>query len=148
MGKKKWYYRFEERSVGPFSSKELRAAVLSGEINQDTFLWKRGLKRWVRASRVVGLCEVPVQAVAEPRAKPFRFQPVPIQAEDGFAQHQAPRSAGVQLCMQCQVPMPPGADARCASCENQGNEFHLDVAHKVGFLVIVLWGLIGLAAFL
>lgn len=112
----KWYYRIEQRHIGPLSSKQLRAAARSGEIMEDTLLWKRGLKKWVRARKVGRLFDaVPVEAESSV-AEPYQFQPVPSVDRVGARMLPEYRGAETYACLQCGQATANGEESRCASC--------------------------------
>ena len=112
----KWYYRLETRSVGPLSSRQLRAAVRSGEITADTFIWKRGLAAWVRARKVSRLFTGLPRKVACSASVPFEFRPVaPVDQEDASMLREN-RVSGLHGCLQCGSPMTEELGSRCKNC--------------------------------
>ena len=140
---RKWYYRMEDRNVGPLSSMELRAAFRSGEVTEDMLLWKQGLVRWVRAHQVMGLFESAPKQKVSLVAEPFEFQPVaPVGQGDGIMLRKDPETEPY-TCLQCGRATANGEEARCASCLG---EFQLDVGKKVVVLCLMMWSLMGLNA--
>jgi hypothetical protein len=65
-----WYYRANDETLGPLSSRQLRSLAQSGTVEQDTFVWKQGLAKWVAARRIKGLMTAIV-------SKPVCEQPSP-----------------------------------------------------------------------
>ena len=49
-----WYYRVNDETLGPLSSGQLRSLAQSGTVEQDTFVWKQGLAKWVAARKIKG----------------------------------------------------------------------------------------------
>lgn len=45
----KWYHRRDGVQTGPYRSSIIKERVLSGEILPSDLLWKKGLRRWMRA---------------------------------------------------------------------------------------------------
>ena len=43
-----WYYVKNQESVGPFSTGEMAAYIRSGEVNEDTYVWKDGMAEWLQ----------------------------------------------------------------------------------------------------
>jgi|GEM_PF-6892570 hypothetical protein len=139
----KWYYRLENRNVGPLSSKQLRAAFGSGEITEDMLLWKHGLVRWVRARQVIGLYKRAPRKDVPLVAEPFEFQPVASVDWEDCRMPQQNREGEPYTCLQCGHATANGQSSRCTSCLG---EFQLDVGKKVVGLCFLMWGLIGLHA--
>lgn len=50
-----WYYRMDDQTLGPLSSRQLRELAQTGALAQDTFVWKQGLAKWVAARKIKGL---------------------------------------------------------------------------------------------
>ena len=124
----KWYYRIEDRNVGPLSRMELRAAFRSGEVTEDMLLWKQGLVRWVRARQVMGLFKSAPKQKVSLVAEPFEFQPVtPVGRGDGIMLRKDPETEPY-TCLQCGHATANGEESRCASCLG---EFQLNVGKKV-----------------
>ena len=65
-----WYYRANDETLGPLSSGQLRSLALSGTIQQETFIWKKGLAKWVAARKVKGL-------IAKRALQPILVKPAP-----------------------------------------------------------------------
>ena len=137
----KWYYRIEDRNVGPLSSMELRAAYRSGEITEDMLLWKQGLARWIKAGQLRGLLGSVPEKKVPLIAEPFEFQPVaPVDWDDGRMLRKNPEAEPC-TCLQCGHATANWQASRCASCLG---EFQLDVGKKVVVLCLLMWSLIGL----
>ncbi len=43
-----WYYVKNQESVGPFSTAEITSFIRSGEVNEDTYVWKDGMAEWLQ----------------------------------------------------------------------------------------------------
>ncbi len=95
-----WYYRMEDQTLGPLSSRQLRSLAQTGAVEQDTFVWKQGLAKWVAASRIKGLIEtlapqpVPVKPTPAPAAVVRESVPADIPSLDDI---QAKSSPGERL---------------------------------------------------
>ena len=63
---KVWYYVENNDSKGPFSSTEMNGFLMSGILNNDSFIWKEGMADWSRL-RNTELCTNEVPA---PRVEP------------------------------------------------------------------------------
>jgi hypothetical protein len=140
----KWYYRMEDVNVGPLSSKELRAAVRSGEITKDMLLWKRGLTRWVRARRVSRLFKSVPKEVAPLVAEPFEFQSVsPVDRED-VRMLRENRGSGLHGCLQCGSPMTEELGSRCKNCVGKRGVLQAGDGKQATVLQLLCVGLSGL----
>lgn len=53
--KKEWWIRVGDRQVGPLSIRELKKSIY---FTPDTYVWKKGWKKWIQARDVVQLQEV------------------------------------------------------------------------------------------
>ena len=139
----KWYYRLETRSVGPLSNRQLRAAVRSGEITADTFIWKRGLAAWVRARKVSRLFTGVPKEVAPLVAEPFEFQSVsPVDRED-VRMLRENRGSGLHGCLQCGSPMTEELGSRCKNCVGKRGVSQAVDGKQATILRILLVGLSG-----
>lgn len=65
-----WYYRANDETLGPLSSGQLRSLAQSGAVEQDTFVWKQGLAKWVAARKIKGLI-----ATLTSQSDPSKSQP-------------------------------------------------------------------------
>ena len=61
-----WYYVENNDSKGPYSSTEMKSFLMSGILNNDSFIWKEGMADWSRL-RNTELCTNEVPA---PRVEP------------------------------------------------------------------------------
>lgn len=52
-----WYYTNGDSKKGPISSRELKSLASSGEVRDETLVWKEGLAAWTQASKLKGLIE-------------------------------------------------------------------------------------------
>lgn len=48
----KWYYVEDGERVGPVEQEELQALVDKGDLNEESFVWKKGFENWERLSLV------------------------------------------------------------------------------------------------
>jgi len=140
----KWYYRMEERSVGPLTSKQLRAAVRSGEITENTLIWKQGLAEWVKARKVGRLFRRVPKEVAYSAPIAFEFAPVaPVGREDPRMLRENRRS-DLQGCLQCGSPMTEKLGSRCKNCVGKRGVLQAVDGKQTTVLRILLVGLSGL----
>lgn len=51
----RWYVRRGEREIGPLGEEALRALVGTGQITDDTQLWREGLSGWTKARALPGV---------------------------------------------------------------------------------------------
>ena len=51
----KWYYLVEGTQEGPVPQEELLQKFASGQLSEDTFVWTKGMKDWLRAQEIDGL---------------------------------------------------------------------------------------------
>lgn len=49
LPKQMYYAIIDNNQAGPFSEEELTRLITSKKINKDTFIWKPGMKDWVKA---------------------------------------------------------------------------------------------------
>jgi hypothetical protein len=73
MGRtRKWFVRSGDAERGPYSSKEIKALVRTGDISAKDMLWKEGMENWVAAGDYPRLFRVikPPQAIT-PRLRVF-----------------------------------------------------------------------------
>ena len=54
-----WYYSNNATQMGPVTDAELRAMLASGKVNATDMVWQEGMKDWLPASSVPGLCVTP-----------------------------------------------------------------------------------------
>lgn len=73
----KWYYSKEGRKCGPIEFSELERLAQHGEITRDTLVWRKGLKGWITAERVLGLFphQTEKQSVEPPPLPPQQTKP-------------------------------------------------------------------------
>lgn len=64
-----WYYSNNATQMGPVTDAELRAMLASGKVNATDMVWREGMKDWLPASSVPGLCVMP-QAGGNPYQPP------------------------------------------------------------------------------
>jgi hypothetical protein len=54
-----WYYSSNATQMGPVTDAELRAMLASGKVSSTDMVWREGMKDWLPASSVPGLCVMP-----------------------------------------------------------------------------------------
>jgi hypothetical protein len=64
------YLHLNGEQKGPFSSEQVRAMLVSGEITPDTLAWRAGMSEWSRVSAVVGPPPAPVPGAPLPPLPP------------------------------------------------------------------------------
>ncbi|MDA0831763.1 MAG: DUF4339 domain-containing protein [Planctomycetota bacterium] len=65
---KEWFYQLMGSEIGPLSSVELRQKVTRGEITTDTPIRSGNSARWVDASQIKGLFDIPTPPAPLPPA--------------------------------------------------------------------------------
>jgi hypothetical protein len=50
-----WYYGQDGRQIGPVSRQELDSLIQSGQVGQQTLVWRAGMVDWLPANLVPGL---------------------------------------------------------------------------------------------
>jgi hypothetical protein len=68
--KMQWYYSNNATQMGPVAEAELRAMLASGKVNATDMVWQEGMKDWLPASSVPGLCVMP-QVAGNPYQPPL-----------------------------------------------------------------------------
>lgn len=58
MAESLWYYRQDDRTIGPIREEQLRELADGGELRPDTYVWREGMADWVPAGHVPGLLAV------------------------------------------------------------------------------------------
>ena len=48
-----WYYRNEEKNVGPISLDDIQPLIANGIVNNDTMIWKVGSSKWNNARKAL-----------------------------------------------------------------------------------------------
>ena len=68
-----WFFSKDGYRQGPFTSKQLRAEAATGRLTPDDMVWKEGMAKWAKASKVRGLF---ASAVETPAPEPVPAEPV------------------------------------------------------------------------
>lgn len=50
-----WYFEWDEKSFGPFSSNQLRKLAMLGRLQPEDIVWKQDRKKGMRADRISNL---------------------------------------------------------------------------------------------
>ena len=76
-----WYYVVGSDRVGPVSAAALQVLFLNGEINTDTYVWKKGFANWERLKEVTELkFDKPIEDVKVAESVPYEIK-APVQKE-------------------------------------------------------------------
>ena len=51
-----WFYSFGNQKKGPVTAEELKTLVTTGQLQATDLVWMEGMKEWVEARKVKGLC--------------------------------------------------------------------------------------------
>lgn len=63
--KSQWYYVQNQDRVGPVTQSELKRLAKEGVINEQTLVWKEGMKDWEKARMIKGLFDVKQESVPQ-----------------------------------------------------------------------------------
>lgn len=72
-----WYYAENGEANGPLSDEELRAAVTSGQIEENTLVWHQGMKKWIAVATIPELSEFCLPATPAPFPLPKSKEALP-----------------------------------------------------------------------
>ncbi len=64
-----WHNQLSAEPQGPITPGELKNLATSNKLNRDDFVWKAGMKDWVRAHQLKGLFEPPPMIKQPPQIK-------------------------------------------------------------------------------
>lgn len=65
-----WYYVGQYGEIGPLSLEQMRDLVQDKVVEQDTYVWRRGMTDWVHAAQVTELTERLKASTLEPPPPP------------------------------------------------------------------------------
>ena len=86
-----WYYVIGSERVGPVSVSALKVLFSTGEISNDTYIWKKGFANWERLKDVTELKLDEIEMESAPAPAPTR--PAPIDQPRRVGRWRAPHSA-------------------------------------------------------
>jgi S1-C subfamily serine protease len=66
MAADQWFYRLDNKQLGPVDYESLQQLAKAGVVARTTFVWKEGLPEWIPASTVRGIFTVPPPAPSSP----------------------------------------------------------------------------------
>jgi len=137
---KHWYYEVMGAPVGPITSADLKACVLTRRILPETRIRLGEEGKWQTADRVKGLFDAPVPAAAKPqvRAKassPVTAKPV-VAAETGTAEIATTETSELKIAVASVTPA-LATQTTTAPAADEDNDTEYDFFKFVGFEIAI-----------
>jgi len=73
-----WFYSKDGQQLGPVSREQLETEVQSGNISQESLIWKEGQADWLSFSKVMGDTAAVSSAPAQSAAAPYNPAVAPV----------------------------------------------------------------------
>jgi hypothetical protein len=98
-----WYYVGQYGEIGPLSLEQMRDLVQDKVVEQDTYVWRRGMTDWVHAGQVTELSERLKASALEPPPPPPQTAPK-VSRQPLAVSHAIEAAAGSSSASRISVP--------------------------------------------